>query len=52
MRPARGVAVVFWGWMLVISLGLFSLMVYSGLLDNLGRALYDLARDILIFLLD
>ena len=52
MRPARGVVFVFWSWMLVISLALFSLMVYSGILDNLGRALYDLVRDILIFLLD
>jgi len=52
MRPARGVVVVFWSWMMVISLALFSLMVYAGVLDGLGRALYDLVKDILIFLLD
>ncbi len=52
MRPARGVVVVFWGWMMFISIAIFSLFVYFGVLDGLGNALFELAKDILRFLLD
>lgn len=51
MRPPHGVAVVFWVWTLSGSLVIFSLMIYFGVLDGLGNALFEMLKDILRYLL-
>ena len=52
MRPTRGIAVVFWMWTLIVSLALFSLMIYFGVLNGVGNALFELLKDILRYLID
>jgi hypothetical protein len=52
MRPTRGATVLFWVWTLIISVVLFSLMIYFGVLESVGNALFELLKDILRYLLD
>jgi hypothetical protein len=52
MRATRSVAALFWVWALVISLVLFSLMIYFGAFEGVGNGLFELLKDILRYLLD
>ena len=52
MRQERGIVFAFWGWILFISVAIFSVMVYAGMLDGLGQALFELMKDSLRFLID
>ena len=52
MRQARGVVMVFWGWSLFIAGTIFIVMAYTGMLDGIGSALYELLKDTARFLLD
>ena len=42
----------FWGWSLFVAGAIVIVMAYSGMLDGVGSALYEMLKDTARFLLD
>lgn len=45
-------ATVFWGWGLLSAAAFLIVMAYSGMLDGVGNALFELAKDTARYLID